>query len=81
MYTAAQEQTEPKRIAILETVDKTDKVDYAYELQLRQSLTFAINKYLAIKVITTLIWHKSIASTISCIQDLFLTLTLKSWVK
>lgn len=43
MCAVAQEQTETKRIAILETVDKTDKVDYAYELQLRQSLTFAIN--------------------------------------
>ncbi len=44
MCAAAQEQVQSKRIAILETVDKTDKVDYAYELQLRQSLTFAINK-------------------------------------
>lgn len=44
MCVNAQEQTESKRIAILETVDKTGEVDYAYELQLRQSLTFAINK-------------------------------------
>lgn len=37
-------QDDAKRIAILETVDKENRVDYAYELQLRQSLTFAINR-------------------------------------
>lgn len=37
-------QTETKRIAILETVDKEGNVDYPKELLLRQTLTFAIQR-------------------------------------
>ncbi len=37
-------QTEVKRIAILETVDKEGNVDYSDELLLRQTLTFAIQR-------------------------------------
>lgn len=37
-------QTEIKRIAILETVDKEGNVDYPKELLLRQTLTFAIQR-------------------------------------
>ncbi|MBO5961187.1 MAG: SUMF1/EgtB/PvdO family nonheme iron enzyme [Paludibacteraceae bacterium] len=37
-------QTDLKRVAILETVDKEGNVDYAKELLLRQTLTFAIQR-------------------------------------
>ncbi|MBO7234016.1 MAG: SUMF1/EgtB/PvdO family nonheme iron enzyme, partial [Paludibacteraceae bacterium] len=37
-------QIDPKRVAILETVDKEGNVDYAKELLLRQTLTFAIQR-------------------------------------
>lgn len=37
-------QTEVKRVAILETVDKEGDVDYSKELLLRQTLTFAIQR-------------------------------------
>ena len=37
-------QTETKRVAILETVDKENNVDYSKELLLRQTLTFAIQR-------------------------------------
>lgn len=44
MCVVAQEQTQTKRIAILETVDKMDGVPYGVKLQLRQSLTFSITQ-------------------------------------
>lgn len=44
MCAVAQEQTEAKRIAILETVDKENAVPYGIKLQLRQSITFAISR-------------------------------------
>ncbi|MBO5698856.1 MAG: hypothetical protein J6R79_02475, partial [Bacteroidaceae bacterium] len=37
-------QIDLKRVAILETVDKEGNVDYAKELLLRQTLTFAIQR-------------------------------------
>lgn len=40
----AQEHTQAKRIAILETVDKENAVSYGVKLQLRQSITFAISR-------------------------------------
>lgn len=44
MCAVAQEQTQAKRIAILETVDKENAVPYGIKLQLRQSITFAISR-------------------------------------
>ena len=41
MFAYAQEN---KRVAILETVDKFDKVEYGVEFQLRAFITDAVNK-------------------------------------
>ena len=44
-----------KRVAILETVDKENKVDYAYKLLLRSNLSKAITNTLAMRRMTELI--------------------------